>query len=170
MITRTQQIVLYGPSIFSPCNHESVHWTKAILQPRSRSVTWSLSLLCRLYSLQLAQTSSHPWKLIQVNPLGVSQVTLLQLNFICQRDPSVKSLRDASVSKFIHDRIMNCCMAAWKLPRGWETEWVVPLGWVCLSSKSKWKRHMMMTDRLHVSPVKLCEYLCCRNLTFPALD
>ena len=61
-------------------------------------------------------------------------------------------------------------VAAWKLPRGRETEWVVPLGWACLSCRSKWKRHMMMTDRLRVSPVKLCKYLCCRNLTFLALD
>ena len=116
MITRTQQNVLYGPSIFSPCNHESVHRTKAILQPRSRSLTWSLSLLCRSYSLQISQTPSRP--LIQVNLLGVSRVTLLQLNFIRRRDPSVKSLRDVSVPKFIYDRIMSPSRGCMKTSQG----------------------------------------------------
>ena len=118
MITRTQQNVLHGPSIISPCNHESVHRTKAILQPRSQSLTRRLSLLCRLCSLQLTQTPSRPWKIIQVNPLGVSRATLLQLNFIRRRDPSVKSLRDVSVPKFIYDRIMSPSRGCMKTSQG----------------------------------------------------
>ena len=57
--------------------------------------------------LHLSQTPSRARKLIEVNPICIRSVTLLGLDFVLGGDPSVKSLCDAPITKFIHDRIVN---------------------------------------------------------------
>ena len=57
--------------------------------------------------LHLSQTPSRPRKLIEVIPFCIGRVTLLELDFVRRGDPSVKSLCDAPITKFIHDRIVN---------------------------------------------------------------
>ena len=77
------------------------------LQRNRRRPTRTLSLEDRLCNLLLSQTSSRTWRLIQVNPLGMSRATILPPNFIRRVDPSIQSPSDTSISKFIHNCIMN---------------------------------------------------------------
>ena len=61
----------------------------------------------RCILLQLSQTPSRPRKLIEVNPLYITRVTLLELDFVRQGELSVKSVCDAPITKFIHNGVVN---------------------------------------------------------------
>ena len=57
--------------------------------------------------LQLSQTPSRPMIFMEVNPLCIRRVSLLKLDIFRREDPSVKSLCDAPITKFIHDGVVN---------------------------------------------------------------
>ena len=77
------------------------------IENRIRIHTWIMGLNRRRCILQLSQTPSRPRKLIEVNPLCIQRVTLLEFDLFRRGDPIVKSLCHAAIPKFVHDRVVN---------------------------------------------------------------
>ena len=86
---------------------------------RIRILTWILRPNRRRCILRLSQTPSRPRIFIKVNPLCIRSVTFLELYFVRRGDPSVESLCDGPITKFIHDRVVNPARSRMEASNGW---------------------------------------------------
>ena len=98
--------------------------------------------LNRRWILHLSQTPSRPRIFIKVNPLCIRRVTLLELDFVRRRDPSVESLCDGPITKFIHDRFVHPTCSRMEASNLWRRRMGAAVGMCILLQEV----HMYATD------------------------